>query len=397
MIGAQVHIGFRTSGGRGEYEVVGSHTGLNPLDLEGWTFSMRWPDGQVRDTGLWVDPAASGKARLRSMFTPPIQIGRIVAPMLLLPDPARTYRTTPTTEPIIRVKQYSITEIGFGVGSEFSEAPGLVTFDPSFVTVANQGYRDQIGVTARWGRIAAVYAQTARLPLAVQPLVQSHQEYLASGEVVTTRLATIVASVSRELTQCPNAYYTEGTDPLLGLERVLGLGPLRGPTLPPPDELGEDAPEVSARSAHEYRLAKIRGASGRNFSRQVRATYGDRCAFCGAKFGGIDGIRSGIDAAHILAWSRHDLDVVQNGIALCKLHHWAFDAGILMPRKEGDDYYIRFTSLADLVDPISMTRLGADGERIPDEWLPGDPKLRPSTSYLERLYADLGVTFKDDV
>jgi hypothetical protein len=68
-----------------------------------------------------------------------------------------------------------------------------------------------------------------------------------------------------------------------------------------------------------------------------------------------------------------------------------------MPTKEGKDYYVRFTSLADLVNPMSMTRLGADGERIPDEWLPDDPKLRPSPAYLQRLYADLGVTFKSDV
>lgn len=36
-----------------------------------------------------------------------------------------------------------------------------------------------------------------------------------------------------------------------------------------------------------------------------------------------------MDAAHILPWSRFDLDVVQNGIALSKTCHWAFDAGVL--------------------------------------------------------------------
>lgn len=392
-----MHIGFRTSGGRGEYEVVGNHSGYNALGLEGWTFSMRWPDGVVRDTGLWLDPAESGKPRLRSMLTPPIQIGRIIAPMLLLPDPARTFKTTPTTQPIIRAKQYSITEIGFGVDSEFSEVPELVTFVPSFVAVQNQGYRDELGVTVRWVRIATVYAKAGVLPSGLRQLVKSHQEYIASGESVQRRLTTIVENITKELATTTGASYPLGNDPLPALEQLLGIAPAVGPTLPPPDELGEDAPEVSARSAHQYRLAKIRGASGRKFSSDVRAAYRDRCAFCGAKFGGIDRIRTGIDAAHILAWSKHDLDVVQNGIALCKLHHWAFDAGILMPWKEGDDYYVRFTSLADLVDPMSMTRLGADGERIPDEWLPDDPKLRPSPKYLKRLYADLGVTFKSDV
>lgn len=392
-----MHIGFRTSGGRGEYEVVGNHSGYNPLSLEGWTFSMRWPDGIVRDTGLWLDPADSGKARLRSLLTPAIQIGRIIAPMLLLPDPARTFKTTPVTPPIIRAKQYSITEIGFGVDSEFGEVPELVTFVPSFITVANQGLRDEIGVAVRWSRIEAVYARAALLPSGLPALLESHRDFMASGEVVTQRLTTTVNNIMSDLSQTAGSNYQEGADPLPSLEALLGIATPSGPTLPPPDELGEDAPAVSARSAHEYRLAKIRGASGRKFSSDVRTTYSHRCAFCGARFGGIEGIRSGIDAAHILAWSKHDLDVIQNGMALCKLHHWAFDAAILMPRKEGNLYRLRFTSLAEVLGPESAALLGVEGRPIPDEWLPSDPKLRPSPDYLQRLYADLGVTFKADV
>ena len=47
-----MHIGFRRSGGRGEYEVVGSHSGFSAISLEGWTFNLAWPDGNVRETGL---------------------------------------------------------------------------------------------------------------------------------------------------------------------------------------------------------------------------------------------------------------------------------------------------------------------------------------------------------
>jgi hypothetical protein len=59
-----VHIGFRTSGGRGEYEIVGGASGLPASGLDGWTFHMRWPDGQTRDTELWLDPAGSGKREI---------------------------------------------------------------------------------------------------------------------------------------------------------------------------------------------------------------------------------------------------------------------------------------------------------------------------------------------
>ena len=391
-----MHIGFRTSGGRGEYEVVGSHSGYNALDLEGWNFSMRWPDGIVRDTGLWLDPAESGKARLRSMLTPQVQIGRIVAPMLLLPDPTRAYRNTPTTLPIAVAKQYSLTEVGFGAESEFSGVADLVTFVPSFVKIANQRHSDVVGVTARWARLVAVYAQAAVLPTTLQALVKSHQDFLASGDVVNQRLTTIVTNIDKQLALTRGITFVPNTDPLPALESLLGISPPAGPTLPPPDQLGEDAPDVSVRAAHQYRLTRIRGQAGRKFSESVREAYRHRCAFCGAKFGGIDSIRSGVDAAHILAWSKHDLDIVQNGIALCKLHHWAFDAGIMLPVKIGSEYVVRFTDRASRLDNVSRAQLGVDGQKIPREWLPAEASMRPSPKYLERLYADLGVVFAED-
>lgn len=392
-----MHIGFRTSGGRGEYEVVGSHSSFSPLSLEGFTFKMRWPDGIVRDTGLWLDPADSGKARLRSMLTPQIQIGRIVAPMMLLPDATRAFRGTPVDLPIARSKQYTVTEVGFGSESEFSGNAELVTFVPSFITIANQGNSDDVGVSARWERVTAVYSAAGSLPAGLQQLVKQHQDYLASGQVVDGKLTTVVSNIIKQLAASPTAApYVDGTDPLPALERMLGVQPKPGPTLPPPDELGEDAPEVSARSAHQYRLAKSRGLSGQKFSAAVRAAYNHRCAMCGAIFGAVPGVRSGIDAAHILAWSKHDLDIVQNGIALCKLHHWAFDAGIVMPVHDGGAYRIRFTTLADLLEPESVARIGVEDAPILEEWLPENPALRPSPKYLQRLYADLGVTFRGD-
>jgi hypothetical protein len=62
-----MHIGFRTGGGRGEYEVAGSAGGRSASDLKGWTFFMRWPDGKTRETDLWLDPGDSNKPRLRSL------------------------------------------------------------------------------------------------------------------------------------------------------------------------------------------------------------------------------------------------------------------------------------------------------------------------------------------
>lgn len=392
-----MHIGFRTSGGRGEYEVVGSHSGYTAASLEGWSFYMRWPDGHVRDTGLWLDPGDSGKPRLRSLLTPPLQIGRIIASMLMLPDPTRSLKTMPGTIPIAVAKQYAVTQVGFAPESEFAGVTDRVTFVPSWIEIANQGDVEAIGVAARWQRIQKVYGRIAEFPQELQASVAAHRDYLASGTAIDGKLFAIVKNLGKQLEAAMDGAHEDGTDPLPSFEFLLDLEVPDEPGLPPPDELSEDEPEINVRSAHQYRLAKMRGAAGRKFSAGVRAAYNHTCAFCGAKLGNIEGIRSGVDAAHILAWSKHDLDVVANGIALCKLHHWAFDAGILLVRREGDDYVMRFTTLADRVDPESLVRLGVEGASIPAEWLPGDPNQRPSKRYLDLTYADLGVTFRDSI
>ncbi len=123
----------------------------------------------------------------------------------------------------------------------------------------------------------------------------------------------------------------------------------------------------------------------------VRAAYNHRCAFCGCTFGGVTGIPSGVDAAHILAWSSFDLDVIPNGLSLCKLHHWAFDACLMTLEFNNGVYQIRFTNLIEQFELAVQNRLGTDASIIPESHLPTDPSLRPSPAYLDRLQADLNV------
>lgn len=389
-----MHIGFRTSGGRGEYEVVGSHAGYTAASLEGWSFFMKWPDGLVRDTGLWLDPGDSGKPRLRSVLPAQIQIGRIVGPMLMLPDSTRSFKQTPSSWPILKAKEYSLLQVGFGPDTEFAPAADRVTFVPSWIEVANVGDRDAIGVEIRWNRIVALYAAVDALPFGLAALVRSHRDFLASGETVNSSLMKIVNDLCKQLETTPGSGYIAGYDPLPALEALAGLyADSSEPTLPPPDELSEDEPEISARAAEEWRLAKSRGAAGKKFSQKVRSAYGHRCVFCGAIYGGLDGIRSGIDAAHILAWSKHDLDCVSNGLALCKLHHWAFDAGVMTLEFRDGTYYVRHTGLTEKLDQHSQEMLGTDQAPVPLERLPAHEADWPSPKYLELLYADLGVSF----
>jgi hypothetical protein len=56
--------------------------------------------------------------------------------------------------------------------------------------------------------------------------------------------------------------------------------------------------------------------------------YDYTCSACRLRIITPDG-RSAVDAAHIIPFSESYDDGIGNGLALCKLHHWAFDAGLL--------------------------------------------------------------------
>lgn len=74
--------------------------------------------------------------------------------------------------------------------------------------------------------------------------------------------------------------------------------------------------------------SRLRRRRDQQFTIDVLENYRYSCAFCG--FHAIlNGQATGIDAAHIQWHAHRGPDDVENGIALCKLHHWAFDKGIL--------------------------------------------------------------------
>ncbi len=62
------------------------------------------------------------------------------------------------------------------------------------------------------------------------------------------------------------------------------------------------------------------------FRRIVVSVYGYRCAFCGLQV--INSLSQNIlDGAHIKPFAEFFDDRIDNGISLCKNHHWAFDCG----------------------------------------------------------------------
>jgi len=65
-----------------------------------------------------------------------------------------------------------------------------------------------------------------------------------------------------------------------------------------------------------------------DFIETVREAYNQTCVVCGSSRETPDG-RPEVEAAHIYPKSEGGTDDVRNGVALCRLHHWAFDTGWL--------------------------------------------------------------------
>ena len=116
----------------------------------------------------------------------------------------------------------------------------------------------------------------------------------------------------------------------------------------------------------------------RTFREQVLAAYREQCALCRLHHQEL------LDAAHIIADSEDEGDpVVSNGLALCKLHHAAFDSFFLTVRP---DYTIevRRSILEESDGPMLLHGLKQmHDQRIQ---LPRAPSDRPDQARLESRY-----------
>ncbi len=65
----------------------------------------------------------------------------------------------------------------------------------------------------------------------------------------------------------------------------------------------------------------------RGFRQAVIEAYDCRCAVCGLKLHAPHAYSWEVQAAHIVPRSKQGKDDIWNGVALCRLHHWAFDVG----------------------------------------------------------------------
>lgn len=94
-----------------------------------------------------------------------------------------------------------------------------------------------------------------------------------------------------------------------------------------PGSLHDDILERTAIGTLEALMRPVQRRDPQFRLRVLRA-YEYRCAVCGYD-GRLDTVPVGIEAAHVRWWAAGGPDDVDNGLALCSLHHKAFDLGVI--------------------------------------------------------------------
>ena len=141
----------------------------------------------------------------------------------------------------------------------------------------------------------------------------------------------------------------------------------------------------------QWRLAAVRGGSATVFRRKVREAYDSRCMFSGQRLPRTEATSTaGVDAAHILPWSRFDLDATKNGLCLNKQSHWAFDEGLFrLSFDEAENAYIisipNPVRLAAQTAKFDLGSFDAISGPIPRKRLPANEAIWPSKPYLAEL------------
>ena len=143
---------------------------------------------------------------------------------------------------------------------------------------------------------------------------------------------------------------------------------------PPPEEI---LVADQARRSYVTRLTQQR-LHQQGFRTRVLRAYQERCAVCRLRHKEL------LDAAHILPDGHPKGDpVVSNGLALCRLHHGAFDAHILGVRPDLI-IEIREDILRETDGPMLVHGLqGFQGARI---GIPPKQELQPDREFLAERY-----------
>ena len=319
-----------------------------------------------------------------------------IATALLMPRQTRTEQHWGDGIPIMRTSQYCVTHINFGKIRELDGSN--YACEVATLEIANQYQQDTIEVPARFKDVEAVWAARHNFDEPLAGLIAKHEEFVRSGNPLGVESHKIVDQLQAAAAVHATDYGIPGSAPsadvLPALLRIAQKSTLPVPSNPI-DQIPEEEIQIRRREVKQWRQwAASGGAASARFRREVREAYRSTCLVCGLCLPTLGSDSNpGVDAAHILPWAQFDLDHVKNGICLCKLHHWAFDDGLIEIAFNGTDYVVRIPHEAedDMLDnpSFSITFLKESLGRIPAERLPANQNFWPSPKLLIELRAIL--------
>lgn len=126
----------------------------------------------------------------------------------------------------------------------------------------------------------------------------------------------------------------------------------------PNNPLDYEVERLKAEAQSKFRAGVVRETADETgyyvrhslFPKVIKDLYRHSCAVCSLAVD-VDGGGEIVDAAHIMPFNRFHNDDPRNGVALCKNHHWGFDAGwytfsdaytiVASPRLRSAPSYIR--------------------------------------------------------
>jgi putative restriction endonuclease len=244
--------------------------------------------------------------------------------------------------------------------------PAALSFPLSITTAAAGPYEDQLGsdgvLRYKYRGTDPMHRDNVGLRECRArnlPLVYLHG--IGNARYVPVWPVFVVGDLSHELSF------------LVSVDDVIALRALE--TLPAVASVS--TPEAEIRRGYITVLAKRR-IHQQAFRERVLEAYRQQCALCRLKHEVL------LDAAHIIADSEAEgVPEVKNGLALCKIHHAAFDKHFLTVRP---DYQIEIR--ADLLNETDgpMLKHGLQGLHHQEILLPRDAAKRPDRGFLEHRY-----------
>jgi hypothetical protein len=401
-----MRITFQPSSGRGEFELSEPATnGLTPSDLVDYFITLKLGDLSFY-TSIKVTHEQN-KYRLRrrdgnasenpTSGTRYPQIQNQVSHILLLPQSVREEGKTGFGLPVLMNNSYIIKHITLEnvniVGSDRFVA------DAVSIECVNQGNSlEQVSVRQRIEQITRIWQNLDRFPSNISSLLAQHQRVVRSGNPIPETLAKLVRDLQSAVevySEEVNIPYSKRTYVVPALVAMLDDVVEEQPVAL--EQIEQEHVEIRRREVKKWRVwASRRGSSSVKFRKEVQKAYNYRCVVCGARFPPTAINKNpGIDAAHIIPWSIADLDEVYNGLGLCKLHHWAFDEGLLRVVHREDVYYVEVDPEAVSIlggTDFSLDHLQAVAGPIPENRLPHNRSYRPRPDLLDRLQRDTSPT-----